>query len=409
MRPVERPEQRRSDLRSARASLTTALAVTVAGVALGIMVLCQLLPAFSSAREALRQDRGRLTKVLSPAERSELEGRARGILRRHPLEAGAVSLLGNLRRIEGNTREADLLFRAAWKLNHRDAPADLWLLERAMGNRRFPEAFLHADALLRRESKVRERLFPTLLMALDDPAATGPLVERLRLGPAWRRPFFATSFTSPGQQRAAALLWAIKDSGGAITKDEVEAYLSALVAARRYEEAFLARILFLPSGELPAAAGVFDGGFTGAGTFAPFGWRLESGSGGSVAIETSGPKDGSLRIDLFDPTPQTLALQLLVLPPGSYQLTLRGRSSSNETAGALAWSVFCAETQQVLVTLPVAIRGDDWQTLKTSFTVAPSGCSGQLLKLSSGAYGASGRTSLWFDDLAVIRLEPSRP
>jgi len=160
---------------------------------------------------------------------------------------------------------------------------------------------------------------------------------------------------------------------------------------------------------LPAAAGIFDGGFTGAETFAPFGWRLESGSGGSVAIEASGPKDSMLRVDLFDPTPQTLAHQLLVLPPGRYQLTLRARSSSNEAAGALEWSVSCADTHQVLATLPVAIRGDAWQTLRASFTVAPPGCSGQTLRLSSGVYGASGRTSLWFDDLAVIRLEPSRP
>lgn len=409
MRPVERPEQRRPDVRSASTPLATAVVVTAAALALGIMVLSQAFPAFSGARETLRQDRGRLTKALSRSERLELEERARGVLRRHPLEAGAVSLLANLRRIEGNTREADLLFRAAWKLSRRDAPTDLWLFEQAMGDRRFPEAFLHADALLRREPKVRERLFPTLLMALDDPAAMGPLVERLRLGPGWRQPFFATSFSSPGLQRAAAVLWAIKDSGGAITKAEVEAYLSALVAARRFEEAFLARILFLPSGELPAAAGIFDGGFTGAETFAPFGWRLESGSGGSVAIEASGPKDSMLRVDLFDPTPQTLAHQLLVLPPGRYQLTLRGRSSSNEAAGALEWSVSCADTHQVLATLPVAIRGDAWQTLRTSFTVAPPGCSGQTLRLSSGVYGASGRTSLWFDDLAVIRLEPSRP
>lgn len=409
MRPVERPVRPRSELRSAPSPLVTGLALAAAALGLAIMIVCQALPAFSDSRATLAQDWSQLTKPLSRADRSELEGRARGVLRRHPLEAGAVSLLASLRLIEGNTREADLLFRAAWKLDHRDAPTDLWLFKNALDERRFPEAFLHADAILRREPKIRERLFPALLAALDDPAAMGPFVERLRLGPGWRQPFFATSFTGPGQQRAAAVLWAIKDSGGAITKAEVEAYLSALVAARRFEEAFLALILSLPSGEMSAAGGIFDGGFTGADTFAPFGWRLESGSGGSAAIEATGPKDNSLRVDLFNPTPQTLVLQLLVLPPGTYELALRGRASSDEAAGALEWSVFCADTHQVLGTLPVAIQGDDWQALKTSFTIAPSGCSGQMLKLSSRAHDASGRTSLWFDDLVVTRVEPSRP
>lgn len=409
MRPVERPEGPRSELRSRPVSFPMGLALMAASLVLGVMILSQALPIFSGAREALREDWRLLQKPLSRSERSAIEARARDFLRRHPLEAGAVSLLANLRLIEGNTREADLLFRAAWKLDHRDSPTDLWLFKQAMDERRYSEAFLHADALLRREPAIRERLFPALLAALDDPAAMGPLVERLRREPGWRRPFFATSFTGPGQQRAAAVLWAIKDSGGSITKDEVESYLSALVAARRYDEAFLALVLSLPSGELSTAGGVFDGGFTGAETFAPFGWRLESGPGGSVAVESTGPKDNSLRIDLFDPAPQTLALQLLVLPPETYQLKFRGRSSSNEAAGALEWSVFCAETQEVLGRAPVAIRGDGWQTFSTQFTVAPSGCGGQMLKLSAGAYNVSGATTHWFDDVTVTRVEPSRP
>lgn len=409
MRPVERPERPRSEVRSAPASFPTGLAVAAATVVLAVMVLCQALPTFSGPQAALRQDWSRLSKPLSRSERSELEARARAVLRRHPLEGGAVSLLASLRLIEGNTREADLLFRAAWKLNRRDATTDLWLFKQAMDERRFSEAFLHADALLRREPEVRDRLFPAVLAALDDPAAMGPLVERLRIGPSWRQPFFATSFSGPGQQRAANVLWAVKDSGGAITKPEVEGYLTALVAARRFDEALLALVLSLPSGEISTAGGVFDGGFTGAETFAPFGWRLESGPGGSVAVESSGPKDNSLRVDLVNPAPQTLALQLLVLPPGPYQLTLRGRSSSNEAAGALEWSVFCTETQEVVGRIPVAIRGDGWQTLSTPFTVAPARCGGQMLKLSAGAYNASDRTSLWFDDVTVTRVEPSRP
>lgn len=385
-----------------------ALGATAGALALAAMVLCQAFPGPADRDGVLEQDLSSLAKPLARSEREAIVARARAVLRRSPLKASAVSLIGHVRRVEGRTRDANLLFSAAWKLSHREASADLWLFEKGMAERRYPEAFLHADALLRREPTLRMSIFPLLLASIGDPTAISPLVERLSLNPDWRRPFFATAFEGPDGQRAATLLWALKDAGDPAMKVEVEAYLSALVAGKRYEQALLAWMLFLPSAELQKVGGIFDGDFSDRSTFVPFGWQLESGGGGTVGVESSDGGGGALAVELFGQPAPNLARQLLVLPPGRHRFTLRTRSTASGTGSPLAWTVSCAEDGRPLARLDILAGDESWRTLSVLVDVPQSGCAGQLLKLAADGPDRT-ISRLWFDDLTISPLESSRP
>lgn len=404
MRPFERASGSATGRRGVAASLPLALTFAAATAVLGLLMIAQAWPDPAGVRRELARDLARFARPVSAADRSAVETRARQALRRYPLESGAVSLLAVARRSEGRLREADRLFVAARGLSHRNSEADLWLFERAMAAGRYADGFLHADSLMRREPRARDLLYPALLNALSDPKALEPLVDRLRRKPGWRTPFFATQFAGPAPQRAAALLWALQDSGSPATKTEVEAYLASLEARKLYEEAYVGWTLFLSSAELAKVSGVFDGGFTGLETFAPFGWRVESGQGGVASVEPQGPGEGgALKVVRFGATTQFFARQLLVLAPGPYRLTLRARAEGETTPGALEWAVFCAEDSRVLARAPVRAGPGDWSSQALSFVVPPRGCTGQVLKLLGAAPGSGAESGVWFDDLVLSK------
>ncbi|MDP1737501.1 MAG: hypothetical protein Q8L23_08675 [Caulobacter sp.] len=399
-----RTDRRLAPQRGEGKSLLLALTIAVTTVALGLMVLDQARLSPAEIRHGLERDLTRFAKPVSKADQEAVEARARVALRQFPLESQAVSLLAVSRQSKGRLRDADQLFSAAWALSHRNSEADLWLFQRAMSSGRFADGFLHADSLLRRERGVRELMYPTLLGALNDPKAMEPLVDRLRNKPGWRSSFFALGFAGPAPQRAAAILWALQDSGSPASKDEVEAYLNSLVARKLYEEAYVGWTLFLPGAELAKITGVHDGGFSGLETFAPFGWRIESGQGGGATVELEGPGDGgALKVVRFGGTTQFFARQLLVLAPGAYQITVRTRADGEASPGVLEWALFCAEDDSVLARTPVRARPGAWSGLALSFRVPPQGCSGQVLKLLGASPGSAAEPSIWFDDLALTQ------
>lgn len=408
MWPFARTDRRVAGRRGDGKSLPLALAIAAATVALGLMVLDQARLNPAEVRRGLERDLARFVKPVSRADQEAVQTHARAALRQFPLESHAVSLLAVSRRSEGRLQEADQLFNAAWALSHRNSEADLWLFERAMSAGRFADGFLHADSLLRRERAVRELLYPALLGSLNDPKAMEPLVDRLRRKPEWRPSFFALGFTGPAPQRAAAILWELQDSGSPATKDEVEAYLNSLVARNLYEEAYIGWTLFLPAADLAKITGVYDGGFSGLETFEPFGWRIESGPGGGATVELLGPgDDGALKVVRFGGMTQFFARQLLVLSPGTYQITVRTRAEGEASPGVLEWALFCAEDDKVLARTPVRARLGIWSGLSLSFVVPPQGCSGQVLKLLGASPGSAAEPGVWFDDLALSQSGPN--
>lgn len=412
MRPLERFERESPRLQRRPRWMSDAVMAAAAAIVLVGAMLFQLAPdRTGTSGSQLDADWASLAGGrIGPDEQAAIAVRAQAALRRFPLKANALSLLASLRQAQGRESEADKLFRATATLSHREVQADLWLFQRAMTRRRYAEAFQHADALLRREPGVRAALFPPILDSTRDPLALTALLERLAYRPDWRRPFFSMGFQGPRPQRMATIFWALQDAGSTASKDEVEAYLASLVARGRYEEAYVGWTLFIPGAQLTRINGVFDGGFSGQQTFAPFGWRIETNEAGAAAI---GPGEGDgesvLQVTRFGAQTQFFARQLLVLAPGGYEVSVRGRAWGAPSDGTLEWSVRCAEDGPILASAPVSLPAGPWRTMTLRFTIPASGCPGQVLKLAGLKPGSPAEPQVWFDDVTLSQTAAAVP
>lgn len=142
--------------------------------------------------------------------------------------------------------------------------------------------------------------------------------------------------------------------------------VASLVEAGDYDTAFaLWRRYAAPS---DAAADVAS--FQRSSSRSPFTWTFAENSAGSANADRNG-----VHIFFTGRENVTLASRLVMLPPGSYLLsmTVRGRAPAE---GAVSWSVTCVPEKQQVARLPIAATG----ALSQRFDV-PSDCSAQKLEL----------------------------
>ncbi len=338
----------------------------------------------------------------SPDQLAAAEAKARRTLKREPLNSVAMSLIGAIRERQGKPAETEALMNAAVSINHRENIADLWLFDHLLAQKRYDPAFLRADALLRREADFTAQLFPRLVDSLSDPAAIDPLARRLAKAPSWRNIFTRSildTYADPGPP--FALLSAIKRAGGQVTPEELTSLLNRLVANKRYEEAYLDWILFLPDNMTSKIAYVYDGDFAGLPDSKPFGWNFADGASG-VVENPPDRGDPALHIIYDGVANRTFPSQLLVIPPGHYVLDGQVMSGTTASAGRMEWVVTCEGQQQALAdtVAPVATLGQ-WTRFSVGFTITPA-CPAQRLTLRAIHAQQSADIDLWYDKVNIL-------
>lgn len=127
----------------------------------------------------------------------------------------------------------------------------------------------------------------------------------------------------------------------------------------------------------------YDPEFTGAPGSPPFNWRL-------LGPATSFEPSNGLYVSYDGRGPDRLADQLLVLPPGSYELLTTALVSTRDRGGSLAWRIRCREGSGELARLQLSDSNDELKTYSERFSV-PVGCDGQYLSLE----GVPGELTLW--------------
>ena len=387
-------------------------AVVGAGAALTVAVVLQMLPALGVGGDPanrVREADEALLLARTPADLEAAAQSARSALASAPLTARAVTILAQTREQQGRSGEVEPLMRMAARLSHREDVPDLWLFDRALRARRYDEAFIRADAVLRRDELRHRRLFPVLHQAAIDPAAVKPLAARLALRPAWREFFFHSLFYGQAMPGFVYPLFeAMEEAGSPPAKVELEGYLIALARNERYEQAYLTWLLSMSPQALGRMQYVYDGAFNGEPAVAPFGWQLRGSAGGNAVME-EGPGGGrSLLINSDGYTAATFAEQLLVLPPGAYRLSGRIRAPANAAAGELGWTLTCRPASQPLLSAKAQPTQDQWRRFTADFSV-PAGCPAQMLSLNSTAGERRTSMTVWFDDIAVDAAEAGRP
>jgi hypothetical protein len=361
----------------------------------------------SVAAHRVLEGRRRFARTTSRAALARVAENARRTLDRAPLESGALSLYAQ--SLPGLDRQqADAMVILAARLSRRNDVADRWLFERGLEAGDFRGAFLHADALMRRQNtdarvNVVRRMFPHL----RNPAAFSALTDRLAMSPDWRPIFFEQLIAlSPEATEAFPLLQALRASGSPPKQAELSAYLRRLVAERRYRDAHAAWAALAPNPAQVQSALLFDGEFRGDQPTPPFGWSLDSASGGfGEFLESDDGSGKALRVTYDRRATQWLVQQMLVLPPGdSYRLRGRARALSEFEPIDMVWTLSCIGNPEPLARLPVPMTDGGWRTFATTFVVPPDRCEGQALVLQ-GIPDGGPRTEVWFDGLTIDRGE----
>jgi len=346
-------------------------------------------------------------ETASYSDLNGIAGDAREALSGSPLETRALGVLGIVAERTGRSDEATELMRAAGRLGRRDDGVDAWLYGAAMRNQRYSEAFLHADALMRRNLAELRPFLPPLVSALNDPTAIDPMAERMANKPLWRRQFLDyTSGRSP--DLSFALLSAMKRRGSAPTDAELAAHVKGLVDANLYQQAVSHWRAFRPAGQ--ASALLVDGDFNNPSTAPPFGWNLEGNIFGNIErTDQLGRAGEALRIDHDGMSPARFPQQLVVLTPGRYRFSGETYAGTPQSAGRMEWRINCVDGTSV-----ARVRNTDtagaWKTFAMDFDV-PVNCPAQWLELKSVLGEQRVVVEVWYDKLSItpLRVAQAQP
>jgi hypothetical protein len=96
--------------------------------------------------------------------------------------------------------------------------------------------------------------------------------------------------------------------------------------------------------------------------------------------------------------------QLLMLPPGSYDLEFAVKASELRSERGLVWQVSCAESGLMLAETNLVTGTAPWTDLKVKFSVPSSDCRAQWLKLIIPARTASEAEiegEVWFQNFRI--------
>src|SRR5690606_30932263 len=280
-----------------------------------------------------------------PARAEAAAGFARRALQADPLDGRPYRVLGQLAAAAGDNDRAAELFTLAARRAPRDPIAQLWLLDHHLRNGRPAEALAHLDTLLRVRPALFARFEPLLLQLAAAPAVQGPLATVLASRPPWRtRLLGLVAVKAENPDAVAPLFEAVRQAEGGLAANELGPWLDRLVRTGRVGQAYLLWAANLPPERQKRLGNVYNGGFEHEPQPVGFDWRLGRVAGARIS-RLSGPGVGgerALHVAFEDRrVPFNHVRQMLALPPGEYELSLRARPDSLRTERGLVWEIGC--------------------------------------------------------------------
>jgi len=342
-----------------------------------------------------------------PRDLNAAEATARRVLRIAPLQSAALRDLGLIADARARKAQAAAIMERAGMRGFRDIPTQAWLLRHALLGRDFAAAALRLDAILRVAPEFSDGLFPVLLSMVDDPNAIDAVSRRLATGPKWRPAallYLSDHARNPDQ--VIGLYQRLVRLGRPPTGEEANALMTRMTRDGRFDQAYLLWVSFLPQRALGNLGDLYDGNFQGLPGSPPFNWRLDDTPGNTAEIANSGESgDKALHVEYPVANGALLAVQLLVLPPGSYRLTGRYMVTSPQAGAHLSWILKCAAppAADLVEARQAADVTRAWTPFSAPFTV-PADCDGQWLKLFGDVGDDFGDLSAWYDQLAIQRV-----
>jgi hypothetical protein len=352
------------------------------------------------------------SNAADPAVREEIGALARTALARDPLNARALRILGQLADAAEDDQAAAGLMQAAARFSQRESVAVYWLMRESFDRKDYPAAIQFADVLLRSRPQVVTQVMPTLARIAENKDANGELKTVLAGNPPWRGLFFSNLLTNITDARTPLdLLLSIKDTSTPPTVADLRGYLNLLIQNKYYELAYYVWLQFLPREQLTGVGLLFNGSFEVRPSGLPFDWVVTPGSGVTIdlARRPDEPGQRALLVEFGHGRVNFRGIaQMVMLPPGSYQL--RGEYKG-QTVGrrGLEWHINCASGGKLIAKTPMATGSTpEWTEFTATFTIPETDCRAQEIRLWFDARSASEQLitgSMWYDKLQIARSQ----
>ena len=268
-------------------------------------------------------------------------GFARRAILSDPISAQPISLLGRSQLYSAQAQEARKTFEVAAQLGWRDAMTQIYWLDQALQSGDIKVAAERLDALLRQNpSDENKDRFLGIVSAT--PEGRAALANRLKAHPTWTETYVSDVSELPAYQLSQRVDVVLRAGKGVWDCPSSAVFVQRLIDTSMLREA--QSVWHENCGA--SNSFVFDGGFDQLDTTRPtqgFDWQLSTR--GDVDVRSVSDLSGQRSLDLeVTGTRSMLVLrQLIVLPPGTYQLSWRTPDTPAAAARAIAVSLDCDE------------------------------------------------------------------
>ena len=308
--------------------------------------------------------------------------------RHEPLAPEPFMVRGVQAQLAGDEAIAQKAFEAAQFRDPRSEQAAYFLAEHYLRSGDVNNG-LQQLALLARLSAEGPRVIAPYLASYAARPANWPALRQLfRANPHLAEPALVALASSAPAAPAVLALADPRESMG--SKRWFPILLATLTGAGDYDRAraIWAKATGVPGGEL-----LHDASFADKNSPPPFNWELTSSAVGLAERQPG----GRLHTLYYGQQDGILATQLLLLPSGSYRLSMQVLGDKTG-ANALNWSIWCDKAAAPIsaVTLDKAAAG--WR-----FAV-PAGCKAQWLKLSGSSSDLPQQLDTTIANLKLDRL-----
>lgn len=289
-----------------------------------------------------------------------------------PLAPEPFLVRGVQEQLAGKSAEAEQAFQAAQRRDPRSLPAAYFLADRYFQTGDSARGLGQVALLSRLAPYGSAALAPYLAAYAEDPANW----PRLRL--VFRdNPALATNTLTKlaGNVSTVPAAIALADNRQSMAPAPwFPSLLNTLVSAGQYDEA---RSLWAKATGLGSQSSelIHDPSFVDSRSAPPFNWSLTSSSVGSAERQPG----HRLHVVFYGQEDGILATQLLVLPAGSYRLSLQ-LLGDRDRARVLNWSLWCDGSDS-----PIASVTLDNAAQRAWVFRVPAGCPAQWLKLSGSS------------------------
>lgn len=317
-----------------------------------------------------------------------LEPVARGLVPTHAGDARLYSLIGEIRSRAGDSETAFIAFDQAFALSKTEFNALQQTLQRALEQGDLPAALDRLDILFRRWPRQVTLLAPVVLSTFANPEHYPQLLDRLKADPPWRSRLLSVLSGNPDGLVFLARLVQDLAAGPTLPRSaELAPILARLLASGRHDLAYRTFIMTLTPAEREVAGYIYNGRFLLPPSGRPFDWQIRNHPGVTTTVQSRDEAGrGGLRLQ-FGNTPirDLSVLQVIALPPGSYELEFNVAATDARLPKDLVWRIVCAGSNTVAVEAPVSPGTYKASASRTQFIIPDTGCPLQTLQLITKA------------------------